>query len=400
MKKTNPSSSRVHIQNNEIWFTWPIEYVDHNRDTRYPVQPVAPCQSQSEPESMSESHLSVTFIAAWIVRWCQSALTIAMFIGAQIVRDLVRDHVRTALVSATHVKPTLVRAKLVRANVLSHMIYSLIHKMKDLQDLRFNLRASEREVELIISPTELNRARIRFSQPGLSDYIREHLPVPCVSELGLSETMSQTMSKLHLSGPPLSGQHLSGLKLPETKSECTFIAGIVRDYIRATLIRPQMLGTISEVNLSPYCSDEYKVVFALPISWENFRSSQAGCILLIHKSHHVMFGMCTLPLVDETCVECPLLSRQTWLSVYTVTIHCLIELTFKIASPECRVLLLGWYRSPALCIYWTKQFYTKKVAYILFKDMIALIYYIIVTYHYCMWSPTCQQLNQYWKFAA
>jgi len=67
---------------------------------------------------MSESHLSVTFIAAGTVRSCQSALVRAMFIRAGIVRDLVRDLVRD------HVRAAHVRATLVRANLLSHIIYS------------------------------------------------------------------------------------------------------------------------------------------------------------------------------------------------------------------------------------------------------------------------------------
>jgi hypothetical protein len=46
---------------------------------------------------MSESHLSVTFIAAGIVRSCQSTLVRAMLIRAGIVRD----HVRATPVRAT-----------------------------------------------------------------------------------------------------------------------------------------------------------------------------------------------------------------------------------------------------------------------------------------------------------
>jgi hypothetical protein len=89
-------------------------YVDPNQDSYYPVPPLAPCQSQSEPESMSESHMSVTFPAAGIVRSYQSAVVRAMFNRAGIVTDRVRDHVRAAYVTAT----------LVRANLLRHIIYS------------------------------------------------------------------------------------------------------------------------------------------------------------------------------------------------------------------------------------------------------------------------------------
>jgi hypothetical protein len=79
---------------------------------------------------MSESHLSVTFIAARTVRSCQSALIRAMFIGAGIVRamfiragivrDLVRDHVKAALVRATLVRATFIRAGIVRDYVRAH----------------------------------------------------------------------------------------------------------------------------------------------------------------------------------------------------------------------------------------------------------------------------------------
>jgi len=199
---------------------------------------------------MSESHLSVTFIAARTVRSCQSALVRAMFIRAGIVRamfiragivrDLVRDHLRAAHVRAT----------LVRANLLSHIIYSLIHKMKHSLDLRFNRGGSEGEVGSTKSPSEPNRAGIHLLQPGLSDLVRAHLSEPCLSEPGLSETMSETMSKLHLSGPHLSGPHLSVLELSETMSERTFIARIIRDYVRATSIRPRLSETISEQHLS------------------------------------------------------------------------------------------------------------------------------------------------------
>jgi len=203
---------------------------------------------------MSESHLSVTFIAAGTVRSCQSAPARAMFIRAgnvramfiragsvrDVVRDVVRDHVRAAHVRAT----------LVRANLLSHIIYSLIHKMKDSLDLRFNRGGSEGEVGSTKSPSEPNRAGIHLSQLGLSDLVRAHLSEPCLSEPGLSETMSETMSKLHLSGPHLSGPHLSEPELSETLSECTFVAGIIRDSVRATLIRPQLSETISEQHSS------------------------------------------------------------------------------------------------------------------------------------------------------
>jgi hypothetical protein len=67
------------------------------------------------------------FIRAGIVR--------PMFIRAGIIRDLVRNLVRN------HVRAAHVRATLVRAN----------------------------------SPSEPNRAGIHLSQPGLSDLVRAHL---------------------------------------------------------------------------------------------------------------------------------------------------------------------------------------------------------------------------------
>jgi len=163
-KIINSYSPSTHVWNHITWYTTSIGYVDLNRDARYPVPSLAPCQSQSEPESMSESHLSVTFITAGIVRSWQRALVRAISIGAGIVRDLVRDlvrdHVRAALVRSRHVKATLVKATLVRSNLLSHIIYSLIHKMKDSLDLRFNRGGSEGEVGSTKSRSEPNRAGI------------------------------------------------------------------------------------------------------------------------------------------------------------------------------------------------------------------------------------------------
>jgi len=127
-KIANTHSNSTRLWKHITWYTRLIGYVDLNRDAYYSVPPLAPCLIQSEAESMSESHLSVAFIAAGTVRSWQSAPVSAMCIRAGIVRDLVRD-----LVRAAHV-----RATLVRANLLSHIRYSLIHKMEDCLDLRFN----------------------------------------------------------------------------------------------------------------------------------------------------------------------------------------------------------------------------------------------------------------------
>jgi hypothetical protein len=122
--------------------------------------------------------------------------------------------------------------------------------MKDSLDLRVNCAGSEGKVGSTNSPSEANRVGIHLSLLGLSDLVRVHLLEPCLSEPGLLETMSETMSKLHLSGPHLSGPHLSEQELSETMSERTFIAGMIRDYVRATLIRPRLSETLSEQHLS------------------------------------------------------------------------------------------------------------------------------------------------------
>jgi hypothetical protein len=244
---------------------------------------------------------NVAFIAARIVKSCQSAHVSAMYIRAGIVRDLVRDHVRAAHVRAT----------LVRANLLSHIIYSLIYKMKDSSDLRFNCGGSEGEVGSTKTPSESNRAGIHLSQPGLSDLLRAHLYEPCLSEPGLSETMAGTMSKLHLSGPHLPGLHWSEPELSETMSECTFIARTIRDYVRATWIRQRLAETISEPHSPQSNGDKCQIVVGVPIWCQRYWSSQEGSILLILNSNQVIFGICTLPLVDEhvssvpnSCAQC------------------------------------------------------------------------------------------------
>jgi len=197
---------------------------------------------------MSESHLSVTFIPASIVRSCQSTHVRAMLIRAGIVRDRFRDPVRE-YVWAPHVRAPLVSKKL-----LSHVTYSVMHKMMIRYINVLNCGGCEREVASTKSPSEPNRVGIQLSQPEFAELVRAHLSVPCRSEPGLSETISGTMlgtmSKLHLSGPHLSGPQLSEPKLPEIMSERIFIAGIIRDYVWATLISPQLSGTMSELHLS------------------------------------------------------------------------------------------------------------------------------------------------------
>jgi hypothetical protein len=132
-----------------------------------------------------------------------------MFIRAGIVRDLVRDLVRD------HVRAAHVRATLVRANLLSHIIYSLIHKMKDSLDLRFNRGGSEGEVGSTKSPSEPNRAGIHLSQPGLSDLVRAMF-------------IRAGIVRDHVR------DHVIAALVRATLVRATFIrAGIVRDYVRA-----------------------------------------------------------------------------------------------------------------------------------------------------------------------
>jgi len=94
---------------------------------------------------------------------------------------------------------------------------------------------------------------------------------PCLSVLGLSVSMSETESEPQLSEPYLSEPYLSELELSDSMSERTFIAGIVSDYIpathvSATLIRPPLSESISELHLSQYSGDQYQVVVTVPIS--------------------------------------------------------------------------------------------------------------------------------------
>jgi hypothetical protein len=105
VKITNTYSTSTHLWNHITWYTRSPGYVDLNRDAWYPEPALVSAAfcTLSEPESMSESHLSVTFIAAGIVRSCQSALVRAMLIRARIVRD----HVRATLVRATLSEPEL-----------------------------------------------------------------------------------------------------------------------------------------------------------------------------------------------------------------------------------------------------------------------------------------------------
>jgi len=163
---------------------------------------------------MLEWHISLTCITAMIVRPFQSALVLAIFIRVGIISDLVRDHVRAALVTAilvkallvraTLVRATLVRATLVRANLHSHIIYSLIQNMKNSLDPRFNDKGFKEQVGLTESPSKHKWAGIDFLHPGLSDYVRVNFTELGVLEPGMSETMSGTMSKLHLPGQYLS----------------------------------------------------------------------------------------------------------------------------------------------------------------------------------------------------
>jgi len=205
VKIINTYSTSTHLWNHIIWYSRLPGYVYPNRDAWYPEPALisAAFCTVSEPESISESHLSVTFLAAGIARSCQSACVRTMLIRTGIVRD----HVRGTLAWATVVRHTVVRATL--------------------------------------------------SGPELSEIISEH----------------------------------------------TFIAGNVRDYLSAILVR----ATLIRPGLSDHIRAALDTVewwwipgsVAEPISWERYRSSQDGCLLPIYISNQVILSMCTLPIVDE-----------------------------------------------------------------------------------------------------
>jgi hypothetical protein len=147
VKIINTYSTSTHLSNHITWYTSSPRYLDLNRDVWYPEPTLfsAAFCTWSQPESMSESPLSVTFIAAAIVRSCQSALIRAMLIRAGIVRD----HVRATLVRATlsepelseaisdctfiaeivrdYVRATPVRATLIRLGLSDHIRVRLLH---------------------------------------------------------------------------------------------------------------------------------------------------------------------------------------------------------------------------------------------------------------------------------
>jgi len=153
VKITTTYPTRMHRWTDITWYTrWP-RYVDLNRDAWY-VEPAlvgAAFCTLLEPESMSESHLSVTFIAAGIVRSCQSTLVRAMLFGARIVWD--------------HARATLVRATLVTGSLLEPKLWETVSEHTFIAGIiRDNVQAT------------LNKATLIW--PGLLDHSRAaHLTV-------------------------------------------------------------------------------------------------------------------------------------------------------------------------------------------------------------------------------
>jgi len=95
------------------------------------------------------------------------------------------------------------------------------------------------------------------SQLGLSDPVWAHLSEPWQSELALSETMSE---------PHLSEPHYQRWELSEIMSECTFIARIIRDYVRASLVRATLIR--------PGLSDHIRATL-VTVEWRWIHSSVA-----------------------------------------------------------------------------------------------------------------------------
>jgi len=198
------------------------------------------------------------------------------------------------------------------------------------------------------SPYHRHSCQSYLSQSGLPDHLSAHLLETCLSERGMSETLSETISELHMSEPYLSEPHLLELHLlgsylsqpelsdqvgvhlseqwllelalselhfwelyvsephlskPElsvTKSEYTFIVGFIRNHFIAILDRAILISlkSISEPRWLKLSGDTFQVVFAEPISWERHQAYQKGQILHIHQPNEVMFSRCTVPLVD------------------------------------------------------------------------------------------------------
>jgi len=91
--------------------------------------------------------------------------------------------------------------------------------------------------------------------------------------------------------------------MSETMSEHTFIAGIIRDIVRAILLS----ATWNRLGLSDHIRATFVTIdpqwisrrTAVPISWAWYGSSLDGCILLIYRWNQVILIICTVPLVDE-----------------------------------------------------------------------------------------------------
>jgi len=128
------------------------------------------------------------------------------------------------------------------------------------------------------SPCQSHTCKTHSLQMRLLYHVRAYYSETCLSEPGMSETMSETMSKLLLPEQDISGPQLLVLHLSETMSVHTFIPRIIRDHVRATLviatlIKSELSATILELYLSQQSGHKFNVVIAIPISGERYWSS-------------------------------------------------------------------------------------------------------------------------------
>ena len=117
--KTNTYSTSMYHRSHIISYTRSTGYVNHDRDAWYPVLPLASCQSQSGPESISESHLSVTFITARILSLCYSILASLVYQSCDCQRPcqwLCQSCTCQRYTSQGHI----IRASIARHNVRVH----------------------------------------------------------------------------------------------------------------------------------------------------------------------------------------------------------------------------------------------------------------------------------------
>jgi len=213
---------------------------------------------------MTELHLSVIFVAARIVRSCQSTLVRAMLIGAVIVRD--------------HVRATPVRATSVQATV-----------------------------------SELEYSETMTKRTFIAGIIWDHGRATLVTAPELSETMS----------------------------ERTFIAGIIRDYVRPTLGKATWirLGLSDHIRATLVTLKWQWIPGSVTLSiWgQSYRLCQEGSILRLYNSHQVILSTCTMSLFDEYVLSVCLLHPNMLSTLNRHVRPC----SFEIAFAEFWELLAG-----------------------------------------------------------